>query len=960
MPTASDTIALGSTQPLFDNYGNSNPQARAFDLGDGRVLTTWAWGQNPYFPDPNFDDTYDSVYFMIHDLEGNPLAGPALLDPDFTPRAFPANGPQLIHAVTPDGNGGIVVHYGVRESLYPAVMTHYATTITAQGDAQPAVGVPSNTQYITATENLVLSNGNAAMVSTAGLTVIDQTGAIVGTSGGYGNTDDWSLVETADGRLLVVTSYGATASGVTNIKGQFFDLNASPLGEEFDIAGPPETPTYNWYVSAGASAAQLTDGRIVVAYGEEGSPLEGDTPNSQSGIHVLILNSDGTLAKGPFLGNPDAQSLAQFEPNVFALADGGFAISFESDDIVDNLTTQYRIQLFDSTGTPVGPSYHPEAYTLSGPEARGQQQSIILPDGSGLVIDIMGGSTVIQIGDGIVAGNTPPVTEGYTGTAVQGTPFSGQLIATDADGDPLTFVETLAPAVNDNGAIVGSAVIRADGSFTFTPGFPGISPLGTARFQYTVSDGINSGITGTAIFTVTEAPAPTNTPPTLAAITLGGTEDRTITGQANASDADHDALTYALGGAAAAHGTASISDSGAISYVPDADFFGSDSFEITVSDGTNAPVTAMVTVNVAGVQDAPVAQDATETVISVNTLTAALEAFDADGDTLVFALESGAAHGEVTIAEDGTATYIADAGFSGSDSFVFRVSDGTDSDTGTVSVTVDAAEPPASTVTTLADLAGASFQSLANGGRITITDARNLSAADLEVDPATGTVTFGGVQFHVAGDLQSRSFVVAEAAGGGYDLVLLDELLGDGADLSEGSRVAASEVNGVGPESFFTGNGTRDFTVTLDAARSGYNNAVGTYVRNPDGSISDVQVLFANTNAAGPGASATLTNIADDAVLEFFFIQNGASAAGGLGANLSISADGLLAEDGLNTGLTSYFSEASLNRDGTEHFLSGAVDGGGSLRVGIEDLTGGGDQDFQDMVFTVSWTDDGI
>ncbi|EBA09389.1 DUF4114 domain-containing protein [Sagittula stellata] len=966
MPTPQDTIAFGATQWFYEVNGTARPNdIRYFDLGNGRVLSSWWVTRNPLADQiPSLDDgftgVYNSAYYMIRDIDGTEIVPPTLMDPAYTTAVGPNGNPQMVFAATPTPTGEIVLHYGIVDTIYPPVMDHYTVTVSANGTPGAPVAVPSNSQYILAYDSVLLSNGNAAVVSEAGVTVIDSTGAIVGTSGSYGGTDDWKILETSDGRLMVITAYGARASADTNIKGQFFDLTGAPLAQEFDIAGPPATPSYAYYVDAGAGVTELTDGRFVVAWGEEGSSLEGNTANAQSGIHVVILNSDGTIAKGPFLGNPDAQSMAQFEPTVFALADGGFAIGYESDDVVGTITTQYRIQLFDAAGDPVGPSYHPDAYTLSGPEARGQQEMVILPDGRGLVIDELGGSTVIEIGNGIVAGNTPPVTPGFTGTTDENTPFTGQLIATDADGDPLTFVANLIPALNDAGQIVGNAVVNSDGSFTFTPGYPGISPVGTARFTYTVSDGVNTGVSGTAVFTVTAGSGgnPTNTAPVPGAVVLNGTEDTAIAGQATATDADNDALTYALGATAAAHGTATITSGGAISYQPDADFFGSDSFDITVSDGTNAPVTTSVTVNVAGAQDVPVAQDGSGTVVSGNALTTALSAFDADGDTLVFALDSGPANGSVTVSANGSAVYTPDAGFSGSDSFVFRVSDGTDTDTGTVFVQVDAAPPPAPM--TLAALNGTTITGLQPGGRITVTDATGLDPSDLVVDASTGSVTFGGVQFQVTADLAANSFVLAEAAGGGFDLILLDELEGNGSDLGEGTAVSGGMVNGLGPDGFFTGNGTRDYTVTLDASTSAYDNAIGAYVRRADGSISDVQVLFADAKAAGAGATATMSNIVDDGVLEFFFIQNAASAAAGLSGPLSIDASGNLLEGGVDTGLTTYFSEVGLNADGTEHFLSGAVDGGGGLRVGIEDLTGGGDMDYQDMVFVVAWTDDGI
>ena len=51
-------------------------------------------------------------------------------------------------------------------------------------------------------------------------------------------------------------------------------------------------------------------------------------------------------------------------------------------------------------------------------------------------------------------------------------------------------------------------------------------------------------------------------------------------------------------------------------------------------------------------------------------------------------------------------------------------------------------------------------------------------------------------------------------------------------------------------------------------------------------------------------------------------------------------------------------ASAAFNSDSIEHFVSGSVDRGGALRVGVEDLTGGGDRDFQDVVFTVALADD--
>ena len=67
------------------------------------------------------------------------------------------------------------------------------------------------------------------------------------------------------------------------------------------------------------------------------------------------------------------------------------------------------------------------------------------------------------------------------------------------------------------------------------------------------------------------------------------------------------------------NGTAAIittpgPDFGKVSYTPDADFFGTDTFTYTISDGNGGTDTATVTVTVTNVNDDPVANDDSATV----------------------------------------------------------------------------------------------------------------------------------------------------------------------------------------------------------------------------------------------------------------------------------------------------------------------------------------------------------
>ncbi len=123
-------------------------------------------------------------------------------------------------------------------------------------------------------------------------------------------------------------------------------------------------------------------------------------------------------------------------------------------------------------------------------------------------------------------------------------------------------------------------------------------------------------------------------------------------------------------------------------------FSGTDSFTYTVSDGTNTE-TATVTVVVGDDQanTAPVAADDAATTATGTSLVLSIADLlandsDADGDTLSLTGFTQPAGGTLTDNGNGTLTYTPNAGFVGSDSFTYTVSDGTDTATATVSLNV--------------------------------------------------------------------------------------------------------------------------------------------------------------------------------------------------------------------------------------------------------------------------------
>jgi hypothetical protein len=236
----------------------------------------------------------------------------------------------------------------------------------------------------------------------------------------------------------------------------------------------------------------------------------------------------------------------------------------------------------------------------------------------------------------------------------------------DPDGDALSVEATTQPQHGSAGT---------DGTtVTYTPhaGF-----VGTDTFDYTVVDGKGGADTGTVTVTVNERP---NRAPD--AVDDSATTQRdtgvTIHVLTNDSDPDGDPVTV-TGVSDPAHGSTADNGDGTITYTPDAGFVGDDSFTYTVADGRGRSDTATVSVTVAEPPNRPpTARDDAAAVKkgkSVRVLVLANDT-DPDGDSLTVAGATDPSHGTVSIDRGLSVTYRPDAGFVGTDTFTYEVSDG--------------------------------------------------------------------------------------------------------------------------------------------------------------------------------------------------------------------------------------------------------------------------------------------
>jgi VCBS repeat-containing protein len=140
-----------------------------------------------------------------------------------------------------------------------------------------------------------------------------------------------------------------------------------------------------------------------------------------------------------------------------------------------------------------------------------------------------------------------------------------------------------------------------------------------------------------------------------------------------------------------ANGSVVVNADGTYTYTPGANFNGTDSFTVVVSDGNGGTVTSTVDVTVTPTQDPPTVPNYTVTTPEDTPVAGKVTGVDLDGDSLSYALDTSPANGTVVVNPDGTYTYTPGANFNGTDSFTVTVSDGNG---GTVTSTVDVTVSP--------------------------------------------------------------------------------------------------------------------------------------------------------------------------------------------------------------------------------------------------------------------------
>ncbi len=281
-------------------------------------------------------------------------------------------------------------------------------------------------------------------------------------------------------------------------------------------------------------------------------------------------------------------------------------------------------------------------------------------------------SNVATVTITVTAVNDAPVAGGQSVTTNEDTPRAITMVATDQEGDALTYSVVASPG---HGTLTGTGATR-----TYTPA---ANYNGPDSFTFKANDGKADSNVATVTITVTAV----NDAPVANAQSVTTAQNKALAVTLTGNDVEGSPLTYSLV-TNPGHGTLGGVPPN-LTYTPAAGYSGPDSFTFKVNDGNldSAPATISITIT-ASVNQAPIAGEQSVTTGEDTSKAITLTATDADGDPLTYIVVSSPAHGTL----GGTApnlTYTPAANYYGADGFTFKANDGkVDSIVATVTITV--------------------------------------------------------------------------------------------------------------------------------------------------------------------------------------------------------------------------------------------------------------------------------
>jgi alpha-tubulin suppressor-like RCC1 family protein len=442
-------------------------------------------------------------------------------------------------------------------------------------------------------------------------------------SGNYANgvaiIDSGTTGNIVQGNLIGLTAAG-TGALANRIRGVVFDLSAATNTVGGSTAGRNRIAynTAEGIAVIGSATRNNLRCNEVFSNGKMGIDLM--TSSTATGV---TLNDSGDSDQGPNL-QQNFPVLTSAVNGANGLTVRGTLNSAASITAASNFTVDfYASPTADSSGYGEGQTYLGAKSVTTDASGNASFVATFPSTALGHVItatatDANDNTSEFSQARAVVA-NSAPVAHDQTVAVARNASKTFTLTASDVDGDSLTYTVLTQPS---NGTLSGTAP-----NLTYTPS---ASYVGEDSFTFKVNDGTaDSNVATVNITTANTAPVANNQSVTL-------NEDYSASIALTGSDANGDALTYSIV-SDPQHGTLSGTAPN-LTYTPQANYFGSDSFTFKVNDGTADSNTATVSVTVINANDAPVPASFIGTTPEDTPFNATLSATDADGDALTYRL----------------------------------------------------------------------------------------------------------------------------------------------------------------------------------------------------------------------------------------------------------------------------------------------------------------------------------
>ncbi len=331
------------------------------------------------------------------------------------------------------------------------------------------------------------------------------------------------------------------------------------------------------------------------------------------------------------------------------LTTSGILLAYDVDG--DALT--YEIQNAPEVGTLEIDEYGIWTYTREPGDEGSYDATFIIKDGHG-------GETSTSITFEMEQFNEVPQAESKLSFTLQDVRAMTQSIgATDPDGDVLSYSIVTTP---QNGQF--SVDEAGAWNYEVNDGY-----IGSDSVVVSIDDGNGGVIEQTINFDIQVSA------PEIDDFTALGNEDENISDILNVINPIGGDLSYEV--IVAPENGIIVVNNSQYTYVPNQNYNGSDIVTLKVTNKYGLSDTVTITLNVAPVNDAPIASDATVEAIEDTLYEGTLpQATDVDGDTLTYTLKTQPLNGTVVVNEDGTYSYTPNQNFYGEESFTYEVSDG--------------------------------------------------------------------------------------------------------------------------------------------------------------------------------------------------------------------------------------------------------------------------------------------